>query len=96
MLPQQQVEKIKNLQEKENRVVAIIGEGKIHYIPSKKIKQNLPISFAYNSITITIAAGLLFGFTNSPNLTSALAALGWIVSHSLVFGSSLLLRRFNT
>ncbi|WP_148686793.1 heavy metal translocating P-type ATPase [Candidatus Nitrosocosmicus hydrocola] len=60
----------------------------------KKIKQNLAISFAYNSITIPIAAGLLFGFTNSLILTPALAALGWVVSDSLVFGNSLLLRRF--
>lgn len=60
----------------------------------KKIKQNLMISFAYNSITIPIAAGLLFGSTNSLILTPTLAALGWVVSDSLVFGNSLLLRRF--
>jgi P-type Cu+ transporter len=59
-----------------------------------KIKQNLAISFAYNSITIPIAAGLLFGFTNSLILTPALAALGWVVSDFLVFGNSLLLKRF--
>lgn len=62
----------------------------------KKIKQNLTISFAYNSITIPIAAGLFFGFTNSLILTPALAALGWVVSDSLVFGNSLLLRRFKS
>ena len=62
----------------------------------KKIKQNLTISFAYNSITIPIAAGLLFGFTNSLILTPALAALGWVISDSLVFGNSLLLKRFRT
>lgn len=60
----------------------------------KKIKQNLTISFAYNSITIPIAAGLFFGVTNSLILTPALAALGWVVSDSLVFGNSLMLRRF--
>ncbi|MPZ07246.1 MAG: heavy metal translocating P-type ATPase [Nitrososphaeraceae archaeon] len=60
----------------------------------KKIKQNLAISFAYNSITIPIAAGLLYSLTNSLVLTPALAALGWIVSDSAVFGNSLLVRRF--
>ncbi|KAA2283579.1 heavy metal translocating P-type ATPase [Candidatus Nitrosocosmicus agrestis] len=137
MLPQQKVEKIKYLQEKENRVVAMIGDG-INDAPAliqadvgiaigsgtdvakeaghiiliknnlsdisfilqlsafslKKIKQNLTISFAYNSITIPIAAGILFGSTNSLILTPALAALGWVVSDSLVFGNSLLLRKF--
>jgi Cu+-exporting ATPase len=61
----------------------------------EKIKQNLTISFAYNAITIPIAAGLLFSITNSLVLTPGLAALGWIVSDSLVFGNSLLVRRFS-
>ena len=59
-----------------------------------KIKQNLTISFAYNSITIPIAAGILYGITQSLILTPALAALGWIVSDSSVFGNSLLVRKF--
>jgi Cu+-exporting ATPase len=59
-----------------------------------KIKQNLTISFAYNSITIPIAAGMLYGITQSLILTPALAALGWIVSDSSVFGNSLLVRKF--
>lgn len=59
-----------------------------------KIKQNLAISFTYNAITIPIAAGLLYGITNSLILTPILAALGWIVSDSLVFGNSLLMRKF--
>lgn len=61
-----------------------------------KIKQNLAISFVYNAITIPIAAGLLFPITNSLVLTPGLAALGWIVSDSSVFGNSLLVRRFST
>ena len=61
-----------------------------------KIKQNLTISFAYNAITIPVAAGLLFPITSSLVLTPALAALGWIVSDSSVFGNSLLVRKFST
>lgn len=61
----------------------------------RKIKQNLAISFAYNVITISIAAGVLYGITNSLILTPALAALGWVVSDSAVFGNSLLVRRFS-
>jgi len=59
-----------------------------------KIKQNLFISFTYNAITIPIAAGILYGVTNSLILAPAVAALGWIVSDSSVFGNSLLVRKF--
>ncbi len=38
---------------------------------------------------------IFYGITNSLVLTPALAALGWIVSDSLVFGNSLLIRRFH-
>jgi hypothetical protein len=38
---------------------------------------------------------IFYGITNSLVLTPALAALGWIVSDSLVFGNSLLMRRFH-
>ncbi|MGH9974448.1 MAG: hypothetical protein ACRD8Z_01225, partial [Nitrososphaeraceae archaeon] len=62
----------------------------------KKIKQNLGISFAYNVITICIAAGLFYSFTNSLILTPPLAALGWVISDTAVFGNSLLIRRFNS
>ena len=61
----------------------------------KKIKQNLAISFAYNAIAISIAAGLLYSITNSLVLTPALAAVGWIISDTLVFGNSLLVKKFN-
>ena len=60
----------------------------------RKIKENLAMSFAYNVITISIAAGLLYGITNSLILTPALAALGWVISDSAVFGNSLLVRKF--
>ena len=60
----------------------------------KKIKQNLTISFVYNAVTITIATGLFYGITNSLILTPTLAALGWIVSDTSVFGNSLLIRKF--
>ncbi|MHB8603099.1 MAG: heavy metal translocating P-type ATPase [Nitrosotalea sp.] len=59
-----------------------------------KIKQNLSISFVYNSVAISIAAGLLYGITNSLVLTPGLAALGWIISDSSVFGNSLLVKKF--
>lgn len=58
-----------------------------------KIKQNLAISFGYNAIAISIAAGILYGITNSLILSPGLAALGWIISDSSVFGNSLLLRK---
>lgn len=58
-----------------------------------KIKQNLAISFGYNAITIPIAAGILFSVTNSLVLSPGLAALGWIISDSSVFGNSLLLKK---
>ena len=60
----------------------------------KKIKQNLAMSFTYNVVTISIAAGLLYGITNSLILTPAFAALGWVISDTAVFGNSLLVRKF--
>jgi P-type Cu+ transporter len=74
-----------------NHVVSVLKIGEYSI---KKIKQNLAMSFAYNAITISIAAGLLHGFTHSLILTPTLAALGWIVSDSAVFGNSLLVRKF--
>jgi hypothetical protein len=38
---------------------------------------------------------IFYGITNSLVLTPALAAHGWIVSDSMVFGNSLLVRRFH-
>jgi Cu+-exporting ATPase len=61
----------------------------------EKIKQNLSMAFTYNVVTISIAAGLLYGITNSLVLTPALAALGWVISDSAVFGNSLLVRKFS-
>ncbi|HET7148585.1 MAG TPA: copper-translocating P-type ATPase [Candidatus Nitrosopolaris sp.] len=72
----------------------VVSALKIGEYSLKKIKQNLAMSFAYNAITISIAAGLLYGFTHSLILTPTLAALGWIVSDSAVFGNSLLVRKF--
>lgn len=60
----------------------------------KKIKQNLSISFVYNIVAISIAAGLFYSITNSLALTPALAALGWVIGDSAVFGNSLLIRKF--
>ena len=75
-----------------NHIVSLLKIGEYSL---KKIKQNLAMSFAYNAITISIAAGVLYGFTHSLILTPTLAALGWIVSDSAVFGNSLLVRRYS-
>ena len=77
-----------------NDLSGVIYALKLGKYSMKKIKENLAISFAYNSITIPIAAGILYGITNSLILTPALAALGWIISDSSVFGNSMLIKRF--
>lgn len=73
----------------------VLSAFKIGEYSLKKIKQNLAMSFAYNVITISIAGGLFYGITNSLILTPGLAALGWIISDSAVFGNSLLTRKFS-
>jgi Cu+-exporting ATPase len=78
-----------------NDLSGVIYALKLGKYSMKKIKQNLAISFLYNSITIPIAAGILFNNTNSLILTPALAALGWIISDSLVFGNSMLIKKFH-
>ncbi len=78
-----------------NDLSGVIYALKLGKYSMKKIKQNLAISFAYNSITIPIAAGILYGITNSLILTPALAALGWIISDSSVFGNSMLIKKFS-
>jgi P-type Cu+ transporter len=75
---------------------SVLSAFKIGKYSLKKIKQNLAISFAYNVITISIAAGLFYSITNSLVLTPGLAAMGWIISDSAVFGNSLLTRKFAT
>ncbi len=77
-----------------NDLSDIVYAFKLAEYSLNKIKQNLTMSFAYNTITISIAAGLFYGMTNSLILTPALGALGWVISDTLVFGNSLLLRRF--
>jgi cation transport ATPase len=52
------------------------------------------MSFAYNFVTISLAAGVLYNITNSLVLTPSLAALGWGLSDAAVFGNSLLVRRY--
>ncbi|MBA3978256.1 MAG: hypothetical protein H0X50_08715 [Nitrosopumilus sp.] len=54
------------------------------------------MSFAYNAITISIAAGLFYGMANSLILTPVLGAPGWVISDTLAVGNLLLLRRFHT
>jgi Cu+-exporting ATPase len=129
VLPQTKAQGIKKLQEQQEKVVAMVGDGindapaltqadigiamgsgtdvamasghvilmkddlagvltalKLGKYALKKIKENLAMS--------SIAAGVLYSITNSLILTPALAALGWVVSDSAVFGNSLSLRRF--
>ena len=78
-----------------NDLSDIVYAFKLAQYSIKKIKQNLTMSFAYNAITISIAAGLFYGMTNSLILTPALGALGWVISDTMVFGNSLFLRRFD-
>ena len=78
-----------------NDLSAVIYALKLGQYSMKKIKENLAISFTYNSITIPIAAGILYGITNSLILTPGLAALGWIISDSSVFGNSMLIKKFS-
>ncbi|HZE78761.1 MAG TPA: HAD-IC family P-type ATPase [Nitrososphaeraceae archaeon] len=54
----------------------VLSALKIGEYSFKKIKQNLAMSFVYNAVTISIAAGLLYSITNSLVLMPALAALG--------------------
>lgn len=78
-----------------NDLADVIYAFKIGDYSLKKIKQNLLISFVYNSITIPLAAGILYSLTNSLVLTPSLAALGWIISDSAVFGNSMLVKFYN-
>jgi Cu+-exporting ATPase len=77
-----------------NDLQDIVYAFKLSQYSLNKIKQNLTISFAYNSISISIAAGIFYGITNSLILTPALAAVGWIISDSIVFGNSLFVNEF--
>jgi Cu+-exporting ATPase len=79
-----------------NDLHSVLSALKIGEYSLKKIKQNLAMSFAYNVITISIAAGLFYSITNSLILTPPLAALGWVISDSAVFGNSLLIKKFGS
>jgi P-type Cu+ transporter len=46
----------------------VLSALKIGEYSFKKIKQNLTMSFAYNIITISIAAGVFYSITNSLTL----------------------------
>jgi Cu+-exporting ATPase len=60
-----------------SNLLQILYALKIGQYSMKKIKQNLSMSFTYIVVTISIAAGLLYGITNPLVLTPALTALGW-------------------
>ena len=56
----------------------VLSALKIGEYSFKKIKQNLTMSFAYNAITISIAAGLLYGVTHSIILTYTCTCSTWL------------------
>jgi cation transport ATPase len=76
-----------------NDLINIVFDFKLVQYLMKKIKKNLTISIAYNSIVISIVAELLYGFTNSLILTTALALLDCNRSDLTLFGNSLLLTK---
>ncbi|MCX9013526.1 MAG: haloacid dehalogenase, partial [Candidatus Methanoperedens sp.] len=60
----------------------------------RKIKQNLFWAFAYNTVGIPIAAGILYPFTNPPFLINpALAAAAMAASSVTVTMNTLLMKR---
>jgi cation transport ATPase len=76
-----------------NDLINIVFDFKLVQYLMKKIKKNLTISIAYNSIVISIVAELLYGFTNSLILTTALALLDCNRSDLTLFENSLLLTK---
>jgi cation transport ATPase len=76
-----------------NDLINIVFDFKLVQYLIKKIKKNLTISIAYNSIVISIVAELLYGFTNSLILTTALALLDCNRSDLTLFENSLLLTK---
>ncbi|MFH1859274.1 MAG: hypothetical protein ABIJ80_03405 [Patescibacteria group bacterium] len=61
----------------------------------RKIKQNLFWAFAYNSLGIPIAAGILFPFTGWL-LNPAIAAFAMAFSSVSVVSNSLLMKRYKS
>lgn len=76
-----------------NDLINIVFDFKLVKYLMKKIKQNLTISIAYNSIVLSTVAELLYGFTNSIILISTLAVLDCNRSDLTLFGNSLLLTK---
>jgi cation transport ATPase len=76
-----------------NDLINIVFDFKLVQYLMKKIKKNLTISIACNSIVISIVAELLYGFTNSLILTTALALLDCNRSDLTLFENSLLLTK---
>jgi hypothetical protein len=62
--------------------------------PIQKFKQDMPIYFAYNSVTFSLVAGLLCDVAISFVLAPALSEIGWITRYLFAIGVSLFKKKF--